>query len=72
MADTASKRKIKGRAASEPQLKGIIVEDLYKKKWKLGGFIGKGGFGEIYSAQCTSDGNYAKGDSYVVKIVSST
>ena len=69
-AKTASSRKTKRRAVSDPQLKGITVEDLYKNKWKLGNFIGKGGFGEIYSAQCTSGGNFAKGDAFVVKIVS--
>lgn len=31
--------------------KGEILIDLSKKKWKIGASIGKGGFGEIYSAQ---------------------
>ena len=27
---------------------GEILKDLYKKEWKLGPTVGKGGFGELY------------------------
>ncbi|KAF5290608.1 hypothetical protein FQA39_LY14674 [Lamprigera yunnana] len=36
---------------------GLVLEDNFKKKWRLGPSIGKGGFGEIYSAQENSTTN---------------
>lgn len=61
------KKAANGYKFAEPLPKGIIVEDLAKKRWRLGPSIGKGGFGEIYSAQEES----AKGEKYpyVIKIV---
>lgn len=60
------KKAANGYKFAEPLPKGIILEDIGKKKWSLGVSIGKGGFGEIYSAQ--EEG--AKGNKYpyVVKI----
>lgn len=54
----------------DPLPSGLILEDLGKKKWKLGPSIGKGGFGEIYSAQQVIDGSRTSNKyPYVVKIV---
>lgn len=50
----------------DPLPSGAILVDNAKKRWKLGSPIGKGGFGEIYSA---SEEN-TKTDKYVIKIVS--
>ncbi|KAF7267560.1 hypothetical protein GWI33_019229 [Rhynchophorus ferrugineus] len=60
------KKKENGYKFASPLPKGLILEDIAKKKWKLGVSIGKGGFGEIYSAQEAE----AKGNNYpfVVKI----
>lgn len=46
---------------------GEILEDVRKKKWRLGDTVGQGGFGRIYSAQDAS----SSGSSYpyVIKIV---
>lgn len=47
---------------------GTIITDMSKQQWKIGTFIGSGGFGEIYSARKTGSvhlDNYP----YVVKIV---
>lgn len=70
MAKTAAKpRKKVGYQMPDPLPLGLVVEDLAKQRWKLGPSIGKGGFGEIYSAQKVTEGAKAK-YSYVVKIVS--
>ncbi|KAK5647602.1 hypothetical protein RI129_002494 [Pyrocoelia pectoralis] len=45
---------------------GTVVEDINKNKWKLGPSIGKGGFGEIYSAKDAS--STVSSFPYVVKI----
>lgn len=44
-------KKTNGYKLPDPLPPGLILEDIAKKKWKLGPSIGKGGFGEIYSAQ---------------------
>ncbi|XP_050295626.1 serine/threonine-protein kinase VRK1-like [Anthonomus grandis grandis] len=60
------KKAANGYKFAEPLPKGTVLQDLAKKQWKLGPCIGKGGFGEIYSAQEES----ARGTQYpyVVKI----
>ncbi|KAL1494925.1 hypothetical protein ABEB36_010434 [Hypothenemus hampei] len=62
------KRKLaaNGYKLAEPLEQGTILKDLSKQCWKLGPSIGKGGFGEIYSAQ--KDGTDDKTYPYVVKI----
>lgn len=64
-----AKRKANGYKFPDPLPKGEVLEDIAKKKWKLGASIGQGGFGEIYSAQEASVGG-AKYP-YVIKIVNS-
>lgn len=61
------KKTASGYKFASPLPKGIILEDITKKKWKLGVSIGKGGFGEIYNAQEAE----TKGNKYpfVIKIV---
>ena len=48
--------------------KGEILHDTRKKQWQLGPSIGKGGFGEVYSAAeaCVKKSDFP----YVIKIVS--
>ncbi|KAF5304893.1 hypothetical protein FQR65_LT00777 [Abscondita terminalis] len=60
------KKKTNGYKLPDPLPLGVILEDIAKKKWKLGPSIGKGGFGEIYSAQeyPTTSKTYP----YVIKI----
>lgn len=68
MAKAASKRKAaNGYKLADRLPKGEILEDIGKKKWKLGSPIGQGGFGEIYAAQDvdSTGSNYP----YVIKIV---
>ncbi|CAH0551162.1 unnamed protein product [Brassicogethes aeneus] len=45
------KKSSNGYKFCEPLPKGEILTDKSNKKWKLGISIGKGGFGEIYSAK---------------------
>ncbi|KAJ8928594.1 hypothetical protein NQ314_018800 [Rhamnusium bicolor] len=67
MAKAAPKRKAaNGYKLAEPLPKGEILQDIAKKKWKLGPSIGQGGFGEIYSAQDASSGGTKY--PYVIKI----
>lgn len=47
---------------------GEVLTDFKKNKWCLGTSVGKGGFGEIYTA-CRS-GCSIDEDQYVIKIVS--
>ncbi|XP_071050126.1 serine/threonine-protein kinase VRK1-like [Onthophagus taurus] len=47
---------------------GEVLEDVHKKKWKLGNPIGKGGFGLIYLAQELNESKNNTEFSYVVKI----
>ena len=63
------KKKRAGPYKMPPPLpKGAILTDLRKNKWCLGSSVGKGGFGEIYTA-CPS-GKSIDGAKYVIKIVS--
>ena len=52
-----------------PLPEGEILTDFQKNQWTIGRSVGKGGFGEIYSAHPTTS---RKGgcDSYVIKVVS--
>ena len=52
-----------------PLPEGEILTDFQKNQWTLGCSVGKGGFGEIYSARPTTS---RKGghDAYVIKVVS--
>lgn len=59
-------KKKAGYAMPDPLPNGEILEDNTKKRWKLGAVVGKGGFGEIYSA--SEEGS--KSSKYVIKIVS--
>lgn len=68
MAKAVPKRKAaNGYKLAEPLPKGEILEDIGKKKWKLGPSIGQGGFGEIYAAQ--EVGSTGSSYPYVIKIV---
>ncbi|XP_018562059.1 serine/threonine-protein kinase VRK1 isoform X2 [Anoplophora glabripennis] len=67
MAKAAPKRKAaNGYKLAERLPKGEILEDIGRKKWKLGSPIGQGGFGEIYAAQ--EEGSTGSNYPYVVKI----
>lgn len=61
------KKNANGYKMPDPLPKGEIIADIFKKQWKLGKSIGKGGFGEIYETLDASSGgnNYP----YVMKIV---
>lgn len=61
------KKAANGYKLAPPLPKGLVLEDVAKKKWILGSSIGQGGFGEIYSAQ--EDGSKSKDYPYVIKIV---
>ena len=50
---------------------GEVFTDNAKKKWVLGGSIGKGGFGEIYLASKQGSSGDSSKENYVIKIVSS-
>lgn len=51
----------------DPLPAGEVLTDTVKEQWKLGPSIGKGGFGEIYSAKkLKSDSSNI---TYVIKIV---
>lgn len=63
LAKVPAKRKGKYQMP-DPIPGGVILTDLTKKQWKVGPSIGKGGFGEIYSATEVSTGKNA----FVVKI----
>lgn len=65
MAAVPRKKKANGFVMPAPLPKGEVLVDLFKKKWKLGISIGKGGFGEIYSAEEVA----SKNSNYVIKIV---
>lgn len=52
----------------EPMPLGEILTDNSKEEWELGPSIGKGGFGEIYSAKRVL--SEKSNVSYVIKIVS--
>lgn len=65
------KKKTNGYKMPDPLPSGIILEDIAKKKWRLGKSIGKGGFGEIYSAQDYTE-KPKKIYPFVIKIVSCT
>lgn len=65
----AKKKAANGYKLAEIIPAGEVLEDLRKKKWRLGDAVGQGGFGRIYSAKDAS----SSGSSYpyVVKIVRS-
>lgn len=68
MAKAVPKRKAaKGYRLAESLPTGEILEDISKKKWKLGPPIGQGGFGEIYAAE--EEGSTELSYPYVIKIV---
>ena len=59
----AKKKTANGYKFPEHLNEGTILTDLAKKQWVLGKTLGKGGFGEIYTAK-----ESAKGEERVVKI----
>ena len=59
----AKKKTANGYKFPEHLNEGTILTDLAKKQWVLGKTLGKGGFGEIYTAK-----ESARGDERVVKI----
>lgn len=61
------KKAANGYKFAEPLPPGTLLESREKKVWRLGPSIGKGGFGEIYSAQV--EGAKSKDYPYVVKVV---
>lgn len=56
----------------DPLPKGEVLTDITKKNWCLGPSIGKGGFGEIYSAAEFNGNKKNLNYQYVVKIVWNT
>lgn len=63
------KKKQAGPYKMPPPLpKGATLTDLRKNRWCLGTSVGKGGFGEIYTA--SPSGRSSDGAHYVIKIVS--
>ncbi|XP_064403062.1 serine/threonine-protein kinase VRK1-like isoform X2 [Halichondria panicea] len=65
-AKKAQAKSVGGRKMPPPMPKGAELTDFTKKtSWTLGSSIGKGGFGEIYSA---SKAGERKNEHYVVKI----
>lgn len=55
----------------EALAKNTVLTDLLKQKWIIGTSIGKGGFGEIYSAASGDTASSKESDySFAVKIVS--
>lgn len=68
-APSNGKKKRAGPYKMPPPIpKGEILTDFRKNKWCLGTSVGKGGFGEIYTA-CPS-GKSIDAAQYVIKIVS--
>ncbi|KAE8741963.1 hypothetical protein FOCC_FOCC012523 [Frankliniella occidentalis] len=62
-------KKAKGYAFAAPLPKNEVLTDTLKQKWVLGQSIGKGGFGEIYSAAAGETPPKKDSDfCYVVKI----
>jgi len=59
----AKKKTANGYKFPDHLTEGTILTDLAKKQWVLGKTLGKGGFGEIYTAK-----ESAKGEERVVKI----
>ncbi|XP_026472546.1 serine/threonine-protein kinase VRK1 [Ctenocephalides felis] len=58
----------KGFVMPEPIPLGEVLTDIHKRQWKVGPSIGKGGFGEIYTA-CEKDSKvHVDKYPYVVKI----
>ncbi|XP_060526797.1 serine/threonine-protein kinase VRK1-like [Cylas formicarius] len=51
------KKPANGYKFAESLPKGTVLTDIAKKQWSLGPSIGKGGFGEIYSAQASDSSN---------------
>ena len=47
---------------------GELLTDFSGKQWRIGSSVGKGGFGEIYSASSTKGSN----KDYVIKVVGGT
>ncbi|XP_025830215.1 nucleosomal histone kinase 1-like isoform X2 [Agrilus planipennis] len=69
MAKLVKKPRKNGYKLPDPLPLGEILEDINKKKWILGPSIGKGGFGEIYSArEYTESSKPSKQYPYVIKI----
>lgn len=64
------KKTANGYKMPDPLPKGLILEDITKKKWLLGESIGKGGFGEIYCAQMYDPSKKSTKYDSVIKIVS--
>ena len=63
------KKKRAGPYKMPPPLpKGEMLTDFRKNKWVLGTSVGKGGFGEIYTAR--PSGKSTESAQYVIKIVS--
>jgi vaccinia related kinase len=62
-----------GYESPKPLVKGAVLMDNQKNAWKVGESIGRGGFGEIYSA-CKVGTNITELTDYpyVIKIVSKT
>lgn len=64
--------KKKAHQLPDPLSKNTILTDLLKQKWIIGTSIGKGGFGEIYSAAAGDTAPSKETDyCYAVKIVRS-
>ena len=67
---TAPKKSAKQFKMPPPIPDGEIFTDFSKYQWKIGGSIGKGGFGEIYLASPSGKNSEKKATQYVIKVVS--
>ncbi|XP_068183576.1 serine/threonine-protein kinase VRK1-like [Antennarius striatus] len=56
------------RALPKPLPEGFVLTDTEKKTWRLGGIIGRGGFGLIYVASRDVDRPVAADAEFVVKV----
>ncbi|XP_044292500.1 serine/threonine-protein kinase VRK1 isoform X3 [Varanus komodoensis] len=65
---TAGKRGPTKRKLAEEFLPGEVFTDMFKKTWKLGPVIGKGGFGCLYLADVNSSKSVTSDASYVIKV----
>ncbi len=66
----AAPKRMDKRVMPAPIPIGEILDDFNKKQWKIGGSVGKGGFGEIYLATPCGSKAINQTAQYAVKVVS--
>ena len=71
---TASKRPKKATTKAwkmpPPLPDGEVLTDFSRNEWRIGGSVGKGGFGEIYLASPVGRNSAEKSVQYAIKVVS--